>query len=141
MPPIASDKELRRLVADLAAATTEDVAAVLDMLDTRTRAQVRALLAAYAGIEDISEPEASPAFVNTSGLSDWLAARTLGKPLSGADSYHITPHAGEALRACVSAMPPQKRSASGTPSKTASTSRRDRLSLLFGQSLGNRGNA
>ena len=60
MPPTGSDRELRRLVADLAATTSEDMAAVLGMLDPRHAAQVRSMLAAYGGVADAFDVEAAP---------------------------------------------------------------------------------
>lgn len=98
MPPTGSDRELRRLVADLAATTSEDMAAVLGMLDPRHAAQVRSMLAAYGGVADAFHVEAAAATVNTEGLSDWLAARVTNRQPAGLEAYRMTPPAVEALR-------------------------------------------
>ena len=97
MPPTGSDRELRRLVADLAATTSEDMAAVLGMLDPRHAAQVRSMLAAYGGVADAFHVEAA-ATVNTEGLSDWLAARVTNRQPAGLEAYRMTPSAVEVLR-------------------------------------------
>lgn len=97
MPPIRSEKAMRKLVMELATATTEDIAAVLSMLDARSAAMMRALLAAYTDVGDVFELDAAPAVSHTSGLSDWLAARVMGQSLDGED-YRITPATAEALR-------------------------------------------
>ena len=105
MPPVHSEKALRKLVIELATATTEDIAAVLAMLEPRQAAMMRALLAAYTDVGDIFELEAAPQVARTSGLSDWLAARTLGQqPMDGAD-YTITPKTAETLRALAASLP------------------------------------
>jgi len=106
MPPIRSEKALRKLVMELATATTEDIAAVLSMLDARSAAMVRALLAAYTDVGDVfglEAPAPRPA-TRTSGLSGWLAARVLGQPLDGED-YRLTPRTAETLRVLVAALP------------------------------------
>ncbi len=105
MLPTGSEKALRKLVIELAEATPEDIAAVLGMLDARARAMVRSLLAAYTDFGDIFDLEATPPIANTSGLSDWLAARTLGQPADG-DDYHLTPKTADTLRAIVASLPP-----------------------------------
>ena len=103
MPPIGSEKALRKLVIELAAAMPEDIVAVLGMLDARARATVRALLAAYTDLNDVFNLEAPPT-ANTAGLSEWLAARTLG-PLPEGDDYRMTAKTAETLRAIVASMP------------------------------------
>lgn len=108
MPPITSDRALRVLVAELATTTTEDVAAVLALLEPKASAQVRALLAAYGGIDDVAEGDSKPAAVDTSALSEWLAARTLGKHPGGTAAYEMTPAVAGALRNIVAAMPRQE---------------------------------
>lgn len=105
MLPIRSEKALRKLVMELAEATTEDIAAVLSMLDTRSAAMVRSLLAAYTDVGDVFElPVAVPAATRTSGLSGWLAARVLGQPVDG-EEYRLTPKTAETLRALAAALP------------------------------------
>ena len=130
MPPIVTDKALRQLVAELATTTPEDMAAVLGMLDARSGAQVRALLAAYAGVEELPEVEPEVTGVNTSGLSDWLAARTLGRPLGSGDAYQITPHTLDVLRHFAAAMPRQHRPAPGASQRPA-TKGRESFGLLL----------
>ena len=115
MPLPAADRNLRRLVAELATTTKDDVAAVLAGLEERQRERVEALLAEYRG------PEASPAGggdrrqpVIVSDLSPWLADRWARSNLDGARggeatqiwsghdlSYSMTPTALAALREAV----------------------------------------
>jgi|SRR6185312_2786038 len=102
-PEIADQKALRRLVIELAATTPEDIVAVLAMLDPRARAAVQGLLAAYTDLPDIFEM-ALPPPANTSGLSDWLVARTRGQSPDGGE-FRITPGTADALRTIVAAMP------------------------------------
>ena len=101
------DKGLRKLVTELAETTPEDVAAVLDMLDAKSAAQVRALLAAYTNIDDVFDLKTDVSPVNTAGLSDWLATRVLGNPVEGVGNYHMTSHAAEALRQIAATLPRQ----------------------------------
>lgn len=80
MPP--PDRELRRLVADLAAASADDVEEILADLDDGQRARVRAMLADYLG-EPVGIPKAPPppeppppvVIAALVGLSPWLGAR------------------------------------------------------------------
>lgn len=102
-PEIADQKALRKLVIELAATTPEDIVAVLAMLDPRARATVQGLLAAYTDLPDVFEM-ALPPPANTFGLSDWLAARTLGQSVDD-DDFRITPGTADALRAIVASMP------------------------------------
>jgi hypothetical protein len=104
MPPIGSEKALRKLVIELASATPEDIVAVLAMLDARTRATVRSLLAAYTDLSDVFSLDVPPA-ANTARLSGWLAARTLGQSREG-DDYRITPKTLETLQMIVASLPP-----------------------------------
>lgn len=100
MPSTASDKALRALVAELAATTPEDMAAVLAMLDARAVARLRPLIAAHAS------PEPAPVRLDTSGVSGWLADRVLGgKGNGGEDAWRMTPAAAAALRTLAAALP------------------------------------
>ena len=77
MPLRRSDRALRRLVAELATTTPEDVQAILEGLDKPQREEVRALLAAYLGEPSTPMKAPEPAAIPTSklvGLSPWLAA-------------------------------------------------------------------
>jgi len=103
MLPTHSEKALRKLVMDLATATTEDIAAVLAMLDDRSAAMVRALLAAYTDVGDIFELKAAPPISRLSEFSDFLAARISGQPLYD-DDYVITPKTAETLRVLAGAQ-------------------------------------
>ena len=103
MLPIHSEKALRKLVMELATATTEDIAAVLAMLDDRSAAMVRALLAAYTDVGDVFELKAPPPVAHLSGFSDFLAARISGRPLFD-DDYVITPKTAETLRALAGSL-------------------------------------
>ncbi|MBP2161176.1 MULTISPECIES: hypothetical protein [Asticcacaulis] len=134
MPSTGSDKALRRLVAELAATTPEDMAAVLGMLDPKAAAQVRSLLAAYGGVADVFDVEAAPQAMNTAGLSDWLAARTLNQQMDGAGAYHMTREAIAALRQLTLSLPAELAHPQGRTAVT--TGRQDttnaRLRTLFG---------
>jgi len=110
MLPTGSEKALRKLVIELATATPEDIAAVLGMLDNRARHMVRALLAAYTDAGDVFEietPPEAPVAAPAAGLSDWLAARTLGQPRDG-DGFRLTPRTAETVRALAAALPPAR---------------------------------
>lgn len=82
MPP--PDRELRRLVADLAAASADDVEEILADLDDGQRTRVRVMLADYLG-EPVGIPKAPPppegsppppvVIAALVGLSPWLGAR------------------------------------------------------------------
>lgn len=73
MPPRATDRALRQLVAELASADPTDVEAVLDGLSAERRARVKVLLSDYLS------PQATPvqraSIPDTGDLSPWLAAR------------------------------------------------------------------
>lgn len=103
MLPIHSEKALRKLVMELATAATDDIAAVLAMLDVRSAAMVRALLAAYTDVGDVFELKAAPPAARLSEFSDWLAARISGQSLYD-DDYRITPTTAETLRALAAAQ-------------------------------------
>lgn len=111
MQPTNFDDALRDLVAELATAAPEDVAAVLGMLDSRSAVQVRSLLAAYAKMENIFDLEADNGYLDTSGLSHWLADRILGRHLSGTKGYQITPSCTEALRSLARSLPRHREAA------------------------------
>lgn len=141
MPLTASDKALRSLVAELATTTSEDMAAVLGMLDPKSAAQVRALLAAYGGVDDVFELEADTSYVNTSGLSDWLAARVQGRPLDGVAAYRMTPDAVEALREIATAMPHTPGMTKGAAARPLPDIRDDALNHRFRSLFGKRDHA
>ncbi len=122
--PSTADTALHELVAELAMTTPEDMAAVLDLLDARSAGRVRALLAVQAGIAASRSGTAA----DTSGLSDWLAARVQGK-VSEVDPYHMTPAALAALRAlmvsptALSLTARPRGEASGGPIRSTSSQR------------------
>jgi hypothetical protein len=97
LPP--SDRRLRRLVAEIAAAPPADVEDILDRLEPGARDAARQLLARYLGAVD-----APPA----PGLSPWLAQR-LGHPRPPKSvpikAFVMTPHAVSALKAAAAAAP------------------------------------
>jgi hypothetical protein len=115
MPAIASEKALRKLVIELAAATPEDIVAVLAMLNPRARASVQSLLAAYTDVPDVFDLDVAPAVATTAGLSDWLSARIQGIGAAG-EEFHITAKTSETLRMIVATMP---RSATRTQNEGA----------------------
>lgn len=133
MPPTGSDKALRRLVAELAETTSEDMAAVLGMLNPRQAATVRSLLAAYGGVTDVFEVEAEPAAINTAGLSAWLAARVLGHPMEGLDAYRMAPGAVEALRDVTKTLPGDLAAALPATGATRQEAVNARMRSLFGK--------
>lgn len=102
MQPSASERALRRLVAELATTRSSDIEAVLDILDEAGRARVRSLLAELAG----TSPEASVA-TEIEGLSPWLAERlALSEPTSGTGhGATVTDVTRHALRAAAAELP------------------------------------
>lgn len=116
MPSPASDRNLRRVVAKLAAADPEDVDLVLEALDDDQRREVRQLLDAYgAGPLALTStasapqaiapsPEAAPDLSHLAGLSPWLAERMTGK--GSAWDGRMTAAARAALTDATRAMPP-----------------------------------
>ncbi len=127
----ASDRSLRRLVAELATASPEDLEGVLDQLSDPHRETVRAMLATYLGEGDdgpqLSEPSVPPSQVpRLDGLSRWLQARigTGPDPRNEADrpfaflkprdefgrdaglTFNMTSSALEALRSCAADLTP-----------------------------------
>lgn len=115
-PP--SDRKLRRLVADLAGATPEDIQAVLSGLEESQRERVEGLLAEFAGDEPPRPVRAAaprgPARrdgPSLDGLSPWLLDRLARAGLTAADAaeslriwtahdlgFGMTPTATDALR-------------------------------------------
>lgn len=104
MLPTVSEKALRVLVAELAEATPEDIAAVLGMLAPRSRATVQSMLAAYTDFDGVFDLEIVAPAVDTPGLSDWLAARVQGHAAD--EDFRITPKTNEMLRLIVASAPP-----------------------------------
>lgn len=81
-----SDRKLRRLVADLAGATPEDIQAVLSGLEESQRERVEALLAEYGGERPGRPAPAAGALSPVlQGLSPWLADRLARAALASAD--------------------------------------------------------
>jgi hypothetical protein len=78
---------LRRVIADLAVLGEDDLAAVLQALNTGERSRVETLLAAYAGHDD-------GGLYDVARLSPWLVAHI------EKDDDAMTAHARTALRAC-----------------------------------------
>ncbi len=110
------DQSLRRLVAELATASPEDVGAVLDGLEPAHRRQVQALLADYLGEAappPVTQPPAIP--IPSLGLSAWLMDR-----VDGAEGIVMTPAAMETLRACAVALEPQPLAETPAPPPEAS---------------------
>ncbi|PVM84416.1 hypothetical protein DDF62_22025 [Caulobacter radicis] len=117
MPAPAPDRALRKLVAELAQATPEDVLGVLDQLPPAHRDEVSALLAAYDGApaQGVRPQAVEPAV--SAGLSPWLAARARG---AGGDlAFSMTPTATAALRECVPTpgVQPPSRASAPTPAR------------------------
>jgi hypothetical protein len=121
MPPPPPDRALseravRRAVAELAAARTDDIDAVLSALDERQRQRVEALLGEYSGAERdhaaAPEPESErggEAIRNELDIDDlgsWLAAR-----VNKAPDAAMTATAHAALLTCVAQIAPARASA------------------------------
>lgn len=105
MSPRPPDQALRRMVAELAATTPDDVAAILAELDLPQRRRVEALLADYLGEPAEAAPAPPPPSVHkAAGLSPWLAARIEGAP---DETIRMTPAARDALRACAAGLEPE----------------------------------
>lgn len=115
MSRAAPDRALRKLVAELAQAEADDVAAILQELDGASQRKVKALLLDYAG-GPAEAPESRPLdrpVPRLEGFSPWLAdrlsgraaAQSLGFPAARAkraptEDFNMTPAAVEALRTC-----------------------------------------
>lgn len=132
MQPTEFNETLRDLVAELAAATPEDVAGVLGMLGPRTGAKVRSLLAAYTKMENIFDLDADTGYLDTSGLSNWLADRIHGRYLSGANGFQMTENSTEALRALVRSAPKHSAGSRTTVGAKGPEDDNTRLHALFG---------
>lgn len=118
-----SERALRRLVAELAMTTPEDIEAVLAGLDERQRGTVEALLAAYRGepVESAPQPINGEA-IRIEGVSPWLALRLETRTQSGGArpgsltemstaemreagmAFTITPTTFEALRSAAATL-------------------------------------
>jgi hypothetical protein len=92
MPPATSDRELRRIVANLAFLEPHDVAAVMGDLDAKQRQTVERLLREFPGFALPPAVEGC----DTTRLSSWLAQR-LQPELS---DCAMTNGAHDALRGC-----------------------------------------
>lgn len=125
------DRDLRRLVAELAATSAEDLEAILSGLDPAQRQQVGGLLADYSGAPEAAEslppPPAPKPPPRLSGLSPWLAARLrqagrldaahasrpAGQPDAGGrlpgNVVAMTPTALRTLRACAETLEAERR--------------------------------
>jgi hypothetical protein len=103
----APDRQLRRLVADLAAASQEDVDSVLSNLSDDHRSAVEQLLGSY---RSATAPKAKPIRWESLGLSDWLVSRLARASHNGGDekatraiwsrydlAFAMTPRSQEAL--------------------------------------------
>lgn len=124
MPRRQSDRDLRRLVADLATTGQADVEAILETLEPDQRRTVATLLEDYLGRRERPKPPPQPPrrtppealAPRIPGLSPWLALRlrqsltdpaaprrALGRPAVVAA---ITPAALETLRSCAATLAP-----------------------------------
>jgi len=124
MPPSASDRALRRLVAELAGASNEDLQEILSALEPGERRSVEDYLASYVGAGGSTPPSIETSrppldLSKITGLSPWLAARLRDTPAADADipEFAMTPTALEALRASAALMPPDTRQGARTRSE------------------------
>ncbi|HEY2710715.1 MAG TPA: hypothetical protein VGI95_21930 [Caulobacteraceae bacterium] len=114
MPALPSDRALRRLVAELATATPEDIEHVLDQLEPRHRQGVQSLVDELFGgaVRTVHSPatEAVIAAGRRAGVSPWALARLEGGtgplPAGVAAGVTISPVALQALRSCVAELEP-----------------------------------
>ena len=103
----APDRQLRRLVADLAAASREDIDSVLSNLSDEHRGAVEQLLGSY---KSAAAPKAKPIRWESLGISDWLVSRLAWASHSGEENgasraiwsrydlaFSMTPRSQEAL--------------------------------------------
>jgi hypothetical protein len=123
MSPPSRDRALRRLVSELAAASPDDVEAVLDRLESRHRETVRSLVAELVGAV---APAAAPAHdaealaaARRLGLSPWLVARLSGAAAAPDAHADVTPAARAALRAVVAELEPAPAEAPAAPRPNA----------------------
>lgn len=99
MPSPRPDRALRRLVADLANARGDDIAAVLAKLDAQQRRTIETLLAEYRGavvsvpVQPTAPAPPRPEADAFDGVSSWLAARVSDRPASAAP-LRLGPDAG-----------------------------------------------
>ncbi len=111
MPPSAPERDLRRIVAELAGLHGDDLAAILAELGADERRTVETLLHEYkvgTSAVDAAPPVQDPMF-DATRLSPWLAARMR-------DTHGVTPHARRTLQACAARICP-------APQPSAPTSR------------------
>lgn len=116
----ATDKQLRRLVLDLAGAPAADREDVLIRLEPAQQLTVRRLLAEHgAAAPQPAAPAASLSLDETpsrEGLSDWIVQRLDVDMTSGRSAHRVTPNALQALhRAVERVQPPAKPPAPAPP--------------------------
>ncbi len=93
------DRALRRMAVDLAALHADDIAAVLDHLDSAQRQQVEELLRDLSDFgfgHRVARPVEGTAGIDTSNISPWLEERLR----AGSSDSRMTPSAASALRDC-----------------------------------------
>jgi hypothetical protein len=100
MPP---DRQLRRMVVDLAALHGDDVAAVLEQLDPEQRRKVETLLKEFSAF-GFGDAAASSPSIDTARVSSWLIERTVA-------SASMTASARAALLRCATQLYPAPPSA------------------------------
>lgn len=103
------DRALRRQVALLQELDEGDRLGVLELLGEVEREQVLSLLAGGA-LQSVSRSaDAAPtgALVLPEGLSPWLCERLGQAGAEGGDSFAITTHCQQQLRACIAELVPQ----------------------------------
>jgi len=103
-----SDRSLRRLVAELASASSEDICGVLDLLPREAQQTVRGLLLDFkakapggAGLAAATDPAPAPLGAQ---MSPWLTGRLAAAGATDrrgeAQSFAMTPLTQAALLAC-----------------------------------------
>jgi len=107
MRPTEFEDDLRELVAELASIHSEDIDAVLSLLDLESAEEVRSLLQAYARMENLFDLKPQENTVSIAGLSQWLSDRVQVRHSDGARRFEMTPHCAGVLRelACSLSMP------------------------------------
>jgi hypothetical protein len=93
------DRNLRRLITDLADLDAEDITAILDRLDPVSRGRADALLHDYAGQEAPTPRDQTPVGFDQSSFSPWLTELFR-------DQRSMTPHAHRVLVSCAAGLHP-----------------------------------
>jgi hypothetical protein len=101
MPPVP-DRELRKMIVDLASLHGDDLDAVLDGLDASGRRTVERLLQDLSGAKIEAPPPGAAAACDLARFSPWMVRRLLADRADG----EMTAHARTALNDCARVLYP-----------------------------------